>query len=77
LSRDIMRVPIPQGLEKPPQLDTYDRLTDPDEHIENIDVLLNYRQVRGAIKCRLFPTTLRKGAMAWYKSLPAESITSW
>ncbi|MCI92701.1 hypothetical protein A2U01_0113998, partial [Trifolium medium] len=42
------------GLEKPPQLGTYDRLIDPNEHIENIDVLLNYRQLRGAIKCKLF-----------------------
>ena len=55
---------------------TYDGTTDPDEHIENIDVLLDYRGVRGAIKCLLFPTTLRKGAMTWYKSLPDESISS-
>ncbi|MCI35175.1 hypothetical protein A2U01_0056396, partial [Trifolium medium] len=64
LSREIMSVPLPPGLEKPPHLGTYDGLTDPNEHIENIDVLLNYRQLRGAIKCKLFPTTLRKGAMA-------------
>ena len=51
--------------------------TDPDEHVENIDALLDYRGVRGAFKCRLFPTTLRKRAMSWYKNLPNESITSW
>ncbi|XP_058741225.1 uncharacterized protein LOC131613585 [Vicia villosa] len=45
--------------------------------MENIDALLDYRGVPGAIKCRLFLTTLRKGAMTWYKSLPDESITSW
>ncbi|MCI20150.1 hypothetical protein A2U01_0041311, partial [Trifolium medium] len=44
LSRDIMKVPLPAGLEKPPQLDTYDGLTDPDEHVQNIDIHLNYRQ---------------------------------
>ncbi|MCI50962.1 hypothetical protein A2U01_0072206, partial [Trifolium medium] len=49
---------LPTGLEKPPQLGTYDGLTDPDEHIENIDVMLKYRGVKGAIKCKLFPTTL-------------------
>ncbi|MCI60461.1 hypothetical protein A2U01_0081717, partial [Trifolium medium] len=32
---------------------------------------------RGSIKCKLFPTTPRKGAMAWYKSLPPGSIDSW
>ncbi|MCI47126.1 hypothetical protein A2U01_0068367, partial [Trifolium medium] len=46
LSRDIMRVPLPTGLEKPPQLGTYDGLTDPDEQIKNIDVLLNYLGVK-------------------------------
>ncbi|MCI27981.1 hypothetical protein A2U01_0049181, partial [Trifolium medium] len=46
-------------------------------HIQNIEIHLNYRQVRGAIKCRHFPTTPRKGALAWYKTLPPESITSW
>ncbi|MCI62955.1 hypothetical protein A2U01_0084212, partial [Trifolium medium] len=25
----------------------------------------------------LFPTTLRKGAMAWYQSLALESVSSW
>ena len=72
-----MAAQLPKGLEKPPPLGTYDGTSDPDEHIENIDALLDYRGVRGAIKCRLFPTTLRKGAMAWYKSLPDESISSW
>ncbi|MCI77061.1 hypothetical protein A2U01_0098331, partial [Trifolium medium] len=61
-----MKVPLPVGLEKPPSLGTYNRTTDSDEHIENIDAMLDYRGVRGAIKCKLFSTTLRKGAMAWY-----------
>ncbi|XP_058762717.1 uncharacterized protein LOC131636086 [Vicia villosa] len=77
LSQAILEAPLPNGLEKPPPLGTYDGTTDPNEHIENIDALLDYRGVPGAIKCRLFPTTLRKGAMTWYKSLPDESITSW
>ncbi|MCI65151.1 hypothetical protein A2U01_0086409, partial [Trifolium medium] len=46
-------------------------------HIENIEVVLEYRNARGSIKCKLFPTTLRKGAMAWYKNLPSGSIDSW
>ncbi|CAJ2633414.1 unnamed protein product [Trifolium pratense] len=58
-------------------MDTYDGSTDPDEHIENLEALLEYRNVRGSIKCKLFPTTLRKGAMAWYKSLAPGSIDSW
>ncbi|CAJ2661849.1 unnamed protein product [Trifolium pratense] len=77
LSRRIRELPLPVGLEKPPAMDTYDGSTDPDEHIENLEALLEYRNVRGSIKCKLFPTTLRKGAMAWYKSLAPGSIDSW
>ncbi|MCI51265.1 hypothetical protein A2U01_0072509, partial [Trifolium medium] len=77
LTRRVMRVPLPVGLEKPPPLDTYDGSTDRDDHIENIKVVLDYRDVQGSIKCKLFPTTLRKGAMSWYKNLPPESIDSW
>ncbi|GAU50142.1 hypothetical protein TSUD_281220 [Trifolium subterraneum] len=59
------------------QLGKYDGLTDPDIHIQNIDAILNYQAVKGGIKCRIFPTTLVEGAMAWYRSLPQGSITSW
>jgi hypothetical protein len=52
-----MNIPLPAGFEKPPSLGIYDRTTDPDEHIKNIDALLDYRNIRGAIKCQFFPTT--------------------
>lgn len=32
----------------------------PSNHIENIDAMLDYRGVRGAIKCRLFPRNSKK-----------------
>ncbi|MCH95750.1 hypothetical protein A2U01_0016732, partial [Trifolium medium] len=51
--------------------------TDPDEHIECINAILDFRRVNGAIRCRLFPLTLRKGAMTWYQNLAPQSITSW
>ncbi|GAU34629.1 hypothetical protein TSUD_394200 [Trifolium subterraneum] len=77
LSKQIMDLELPCALQKPPQLGKYDGLTDPDIHIQNIDAILNYQAVRGGIKCRIFPTTLVEGAMAWYRSLPQGSITSW
>jgi hypothetical protein len=57
-------------------MDTYDRSTDPDDNIENIEAVLDWRRVRGAIMCKLFSTMLKKGAMTWYKSLPPQSIDS-
>ncbi|MCI78842.1 hypothetical protein A2U01_0100113, partial [Trifolium medium] len=58
-------------------MDIYDGSTDLVDHIENIEDVLEYRNVRGSIKCKLFPTTLRKGVMTWYKSLPPGSVDSW
>ncbi|GAU47331.1 hypothetical protein TSUD_101190 [Trifolium subterraneum] len=77
LSRQIMDLELPRALQKPPQLGKYDGLTDPDIHIQNIDAILNYQAVKGGIKCRIFPTTLVEVVMAWYRSLPQGSITSW
>ncbi|GAU41925.1 hypothetical protein TSUD_25660 [Trifolium subterraneum] len=77
LSRQIIDLELPRALQKPPQLGKYDGLTNPDIHIQNIDAILNYQAVRGGIKCRIFPTTLVECAMAWYRSLPQGSITSW
>ncbi|GAU33714.1 hypothetical protein TSUD_148650 [Trifolium subterraneum] len=76
LSRQIMDLELPRALQKPPQLGKYDGLTDPDIHIQNIDVILNYQAVKGGIKYRIFPTTLVEDAMTWYRSLPQGSITS-
>lgn len=65
LSLKIIATQLPKGLEKPPPLGTYDETNDSNKHNQNIDALLDYRNVKGAIKCRLFPTTLKKGAMSW------------
>jgi hypothetical protein len=72
-----MRAAIPAALERLPNLPSYDGLTDPDDHINNFNAILNFRKTSGAIRCRLFPTTLRKGALTWYISLPPRSVFSW
>ncbi|KAK2416133.1 hypothetical protein QL285_038556 [Trifolium repens] len=77
LSREIMKAPIPAALERLPNLPSYDGLTDPDDHVNNFNTILNFHNTSGAIRCRLFPTTLRKGALTWYTSLPPRSVFSW
>lgn len=61
LYEEIRRACLPRGMEKPPTLDLYDGTTDPNEHIQNIEVVMDYHVVWGSIKCRIFPTTLKKG----------------
>ena len=58
-------------------MDSYNRMTGPNEHIENIEVVLTYRSVQGEVKCKLFVTELRRGAVTWFKNLWRISIDSW
>ncbi|GAU12536.1 hypothetical protein TSUD_182500 [Trifolium subterraneum] len=76
LSRRIMDIPLPRGLEKPPTLDKYDGTTDPDEHVQSVETALDYRNLRGSIKCKLFPLSLTRGASTWWRNLPPGSIDS-
>jgi len=57
-------------------MDSYDGTTDPDKHIENIEAVLTYRSMQGAVKCKLFVTTLGRGAVTWFKNLRRNSIDS-
>ncbi|GAU43618.1 hypothetical protein TSUD_185110 [Trifolium subterraneum] len=77
LSRRIMDITLPRGLEKPPTLDKYDGTTDPDEHVQSVETALDYRNLRGSIKCKLFPLSLVRGASTWWRNLPPGSIDSW
>ncbi|GAU42711.1 hypothetical protein TSUD_382470 [Trifolium subterraneum] len=77
LSRRIMDIPLPRGLEKPPTLDKYDGTTDPNEHVQSVETALDYRNLRGSIKCKLFPLSLVRGASTWWRNLPPGSIDSW
>ncbi|GAU51194.1 hypothetical protein TSUD_374450 [Trifolium subterraneum] len=77
LSRRNMDIPLPRGLENPSSLDKYDGTTDPDEHIQSVETALDYRNLRGSIKCKLFPLSLIRGASTWWRSLPPGSIDLW
>ncbi|KAK2373296.1 hypothetical protein QL285_074337 [Trifolium repens] len=48
---------IPRALEKPPKLKTYGGTADPGEHVEHIDIILDYHQARGFVKCKVFVLT--------------------
>ncbi|GAU32257.1 hypothetical protein TSUD_53840 [Trifolium subterraneum] len=66
----------PTRIGKIPSLDKYDGITDPDEHIQTVETALDYRNLRGAIKCKLFPLSLIRGASTWWRNLPPGSIDS-
>ncbi|KAK3035100.1 hypothetical protein RJ639_032602 [Escallonia herrerae] len=60
-----------------PQCDLYDGTGDPGEHVYQFQTNMVLLLVSDAVMCRAFPTTLRKAAHAWFKSLQPRSIYSF
>ncbi|KAK3025437.1 hypothetical protein RJ639_042163 [Escallonia herrerae] len=64
LSKAIEKAKLPPNFQMP-QCNLYDGSGDPGEHVSDV------------VMCRAFPTTLRKAAHAWFKSLRPRSIHSF
>ncbi|KAK2997639.1 hypothetical protein RJ639_026632 [Escallonia herrerae] len=68
LSKAIEKAKLPPNF-RMPQCDLYDGTGDPGEHVYQFQTNMLLLQVSDAVMCRAFPTTLRKAAHAWFKSL--------
>ncbi|KAK3024464.1 hypothetical protein RJ639_043185 [Escallonia herrerae] len=75
LSDAIQKAKLPPNF-RMPQCDLYDGTRDPGEHVYQFETNMLLLQVSDAVMCRAFPTTLRKAAHAWFKSLQPRSIYS-
>lgn len=51
---------IPRKMEKPPFMDSYDGTTEPHEHNENVEAILDYCDTEEPIKCRIFAFILEE-----------------
>ncbi|KAK2999288.1 hypothetical protein RJ639_024668 [Escallonia herrerae] len=76
LSEAIEKAKLPPNFQMP-QCDLYDGTRDPGEHVYQFLINMLLLQVSDAVMCRTFPTTLRKAAHAWFKSLQPRSIYSF
>ncbi|KAK3019375.1 hypothetical protein RJ639_003955 [Escallonia herrerae] len=76
LSKGIEKAKLPPNF-RMPQCDLYDGNGDPGEHVYQFQTNMLLLQVSDAVMCRAFPTTLRKAAHAWFKSLRPRSIHSF
>ncbi|KAK3037261.1 hypothetical protein RJ639_029673 [Escallonia herrerae] len=75
-SKAIEKAKLPPNF-RMPQCDLYDGTRDPGEHVYQFQTNMLLLQVSDAVMCRAFPTTLRKAAHAWFKSLQPRSIYSF
>ncbi|XP_020226973.1 uncharacterized protein LOC109808389 [Cajanus cajan] len=71
-----METRLPFGW-KPFNIDCYDGTTDLDEHVDLYVTQVNLYTNNDAILCRVFLTSLKGSALAWYTQLPAGSVDSF
>ncbi|GKU99779.1 hypothetical protein SLEP1_g12574 [Rubroshorea leprosula] len=76
LNTNITLEPYPASF-KIPQLETYDRTKDPDDHLHAFYSYMQAQNASDALMCKIFPSTLRGNARTWYYSLPLRLISSY
>ena len=60
-----------------PQLESFDWLKDPQEHLNTFKSTLGLQQLPDKILCRSFPTTLKGAAREWFTKLPMSLVDSF
>ena len=68
--------PLPHKFHMP-QIDSYDGVKDPLNHLETIKTLMHLQGVADEIMCRAFPTTLKGAARIWFSRLTPNSISTF
>ena len=60
-----------------PKLEPFDRLKDPQEHLNTFKMTLGLKQPLNEILCRSFPTTLKGAVREWFTKLPTSSMDNF
>ena len=68
--------PLPSKF-RMPQIDSYDGVKDPLDHLETFKTLMHLQGVADAIMCRAFPATLKGAARIWFSWLTPNSISTF
>ena len=68
--------PLPHKF-RMPQIESYDRVKDPLDHLETFKTLMHLRGVPNEIMCRAFPMTLKGLTRIWFSRLTPNSINTF
>lgn len=68
--------PLPHKFHMP-QIDSYDRVKDPLDHLNTFKTLMHLQGVADEIMYRDFPTTLKGAARIWFSQLTPNSISTF
>ena len=72
----VQECPVPSKF-RLPQLEPFDGLKDPLDHLNTFKTTLGLQQPPDEILCRSFPITLKGAAREWFNKLPTSSIDTF
>ena len=72
----LQECPVPSKF-RLPQLEPFDGLKDPLDHLNTFKTTLGLQQPPNEILCRSFPTTLKGATREWFTKLPTSSIDNF
>ena len=72
----VLECPVPSKF-RFPQLESFDGLKDPQDHLNTFKTTLGLQQPPDEILCRSFPTTLKGAAREWFTKLPTSLVDSF
>ena len=68
--------PLPHKF-RMPQIDSYDGVKDPLDHLETFKTLMHLQGVADEIMCRAFPMMLKGVARIWFSRLTPNSVSTF
>ena len=72
----VLECPVPSKF-RLPQLEPFDGLRDPQDHLNTFKMTLGLQQPPDEILCRSFPTTLKGATREWFTKLPTSSMDNF
>ena len=72
----VLECPMPSKFQLP-QLEPFDELKDPQDHLNTFKTTLGLQQPLDEILCRSFPTTLKGVAREWFTKLPTSLMDNF
>ena len=72
----VLEFPVPSKF-RLPQLESFDGLKDPQDHLNTFKMTLGLQQPPNEILCRSFPTTLKNATREWFTKLPTSSVDNF
>ena len=72
----VISFPLPHKF-RMPQIDSYDSVKDPLDHLDTFKTLMHLQGVANEIICKAFPTKLKGATRIWFSRLTPNSVSTF